>query len=99
MYGLIMATRGRKAGPKTERLNLRIDGADRRLFDAAAREQRETLTQFLVEGGRERAHRLLADRTDFQVDSEQWQAIEAAMDRPGEVKPELVRLFNRPRPE
>jgi uncharacterized protein (DUF1778 family) len=88
-----------KTESKTERLNLRIEEQDRALFDRAAQEQRETLTQFLVESGRERAERLLADRTLFQVDSAEFRALEAAMDRPAEVRPELVKLFKRARPE
>jgi uncharacterized protein (DUF1778 family) len=84
---------------KDKRLNLRIEEQDRALFDKAAKEQRETLTQFLVEGGRERAERLLADRTLFRIDSEEWRALEAAMDRPAQVRPELAKLFSRARPE
>lgn len=84
---------------KTQRLNLRIEEEDRRLFSKAAKEQRESLTQFLVESGRERAEWTLADRTDFRIDDERWKLIEAAMDRPAEVRPELAGLFNRPRPE
>jgi uncharacterized protein (DUF1778 family) len=42
---------------------------------------------------------LLADRTGFRVDSEQWEKLQAAMDRPAEVRPELVKLFSRARPE
>jgi uncharacterized protein (DUF1778 family) len=82
-----------------QRINLRIEPRDRALFDRAATVQHESLTQFLVEGGRERAERLLADRTSFSVDSEDWQALMAAMDRPARVRPELTELFSRPRPE
>lgn len=60
---------------------------------------RESLTQFLVESGRERAEQLLADRTSFRVDAETWGEIVAAMDRPATARPELARLFSRPRPE
>jgi uncharacterized protein (DUF1778 family) len=56
------------------------------------------MTQFLVESGRERAERLLADRTQFRVNSETWRALEAALDRPAEIKPELADLFARSRP-
>lgn len=86
------------AGSK-QRVNLRIEPQDRALFDRAAVAQRETLTQFLVESGRERAERLLADRTNFRIDSEDWQRLIAAMDRPAQVRPELAKLFARPRPE
>lgn len=82
-----------------QRLNLRVEEQDRALFDKAAEVQRESLTQFLVESGRERAERLLADRTSFTVDSEAWQALETAMDRPAQVRPELAKLFSRTRPE
>lgn|SRR5215211_9459946 len=84
---------------KERRINLRIAPEDRTLFDTAAKAQRESLTQFLVESGRERAERLLADRTTFAVDSEDHKAIMAAIERPAEVRPELVELFRRARPE
>jgi uncharacterized protein (DUF1778 family) len=89
------ATRPRKQ----QRIDLRVEESDRELFAMAAEELRESMTQFLVESGRERAERLLADRTQFRVDSETWQALEAALDRPAEVKPELAELFSRSRPE
>jgi len=87
------------ASPKTQRVNLRIEKDDETLFKQAALVHRESLTQFLVEGGRERAERLLADRTTFSVDSDAWQEIVAAMDRPAKAHPELAKLFSRPRPE
>lgn len=93
MYSPGMAT------SKTQRLNLRIEESDETLFREAASVHRESLTQFLVESGRERAERLLADRTSFSVDSDAWQELVAAMDRPAEVRPELSKLFARPRPE
>lgn len=87
------------ATAKTERINLRIEKDDEALFKRAALVHRESLTQFLVESGRERAERILADRTSFSVDSEGWREIVAAMDRPAKARPELARLFSRPRPE
>ena len=82
-----------------KQFNLRIEPQDRALFDRAATVQQETLTQFLVESGRERAERLLADRNRFGVDSEAWHELMAALDRPAQVRPELADLFSRPRPE
>jgi uncharacterized protein (DUF1778 family) len=87
------------ATPKIQRLNLRIAKDDEILFKQAALVHRESLTQFLVESGRERAERLLADRTSFSVDSDTWQEIAAAMDQPAKARPELSKLFSRPRPE
>jgi Protein of unknown function (DUF1778) len=59
----------------------------------------DSLTEFLVESGRERAERLLADRTHFALGDADWRAFTAALDRPAEARPELARLFARPRPE
>jgi uncharacterized protein (DUF1778 family) len=87
------------AASKTERLNLRIEKADEALFKQAAQVRSETLTQFLVESGRERAERLLADRSSFVVDADAWEEIVAAMDQPATARPELADLFSRPRPE
>jgi uncharacterized protein (DUF1778 family) len=50
-----------------QRLSLRVEDGDRELFDRAADANRETLTQFLVAGGRGRAEHLLADRARFQL--------------------------------
>jgi uncharacterized protein (DUF1778 family) len=86
------------AGTK-QQLNLRIDSEDRALFDQAATARHETLTQFLVESGRERAERLLADRTYFALGSEEWKQLMEALDRPPRANPGLVDLFSRPRPE
>lgn len=90
---MVMAT------TKDQRVNLRINESDRALFDRAAGERRETLTQFLVESGRERAERLLADRTSFVIGEEDWQVLTDAMDRPAKANPQLVELFSRPKPE
>lgn len=84
---------------KTRRVNLRVAERDDDLFRRAADVAEESLSEFLVEGGRERAERLLADRTRFVLSEEQWAAFAAALDRPAQTKPELIELFRRPRPE
>jgi uncharacterized protein (DUF1778 family) len=97
-----MATPKRQAATKRgarKQVNLRIEAQDRALFDRAASTQQESLTQFLVESGRERAERVLANRTSFSVDSDAWRQLMAALDRTAEVRPELADLFSRPAPE
>jgi uncharacterized protein (DUF1778 family) len=84
---------------KTRRVNLRVAERDDDLFRRAADVAEESLSEFLVEGGRERAERLLADRTRFVLSEEQWAAFTAALDRPAQAKPELIELFRRTRPE
>lgn len=94
MYGSGMASQ-----PKNEEPCLRIEPHDRALFDMAAKAQRETLTQFLVESGRDQAERLPADSTSFSINSEELESLLVALDRPARVRPELREPFARARPE
>jgi len=87
------------ATAKTARVHLRIAAEDKELFERAGSLHEETLTEFLVESGRERAERLLADRTRFVLNDADWRAFTEALDRPAQVRSELARLFGRPRPE
>jgi uncharacterized protein (DUF1778 family) len=84
---------------KTARRNLRVSPADDDLFRQAAAETGESVSEFLVESGRERAELILADRTQFVLDRKAWKAFTEALDRPAEVKPAVVELMRRPRPE
>lgn len=86
------------AGAKSARLNLRVAERDDSLLREAALLAEETLSDFLIESGRERAERLLADRTKFVIDEHAWSAFTATLDRPAEAHPELVELFSRSRP-
>jgi uncharacterized protein (DUF1778 family) len=84
---------------KTARVNLRVAPADDVLLRQAADLLGESLSEFLIESGRERAERLLADRTRFVLDDASWAAFTDALDRPAEFKPEVRELFSRSRPE
>lgn len=84
---------------KTQRVHLRVAASDDELFRSAAAASHESLSEFLVEGGRERAERVLADRTRFTLSAAQWRVFTAALDRPAREIPAVVELFRRPRPE
>jgi uncharacterized protein (DUF1778 family) len=84
---------------KTQRVHLRVAASDDELFRSAAAAAHESLSEFLVESGRERAERVLADRTRFVLSSAQWRAFTAALDRPARESPAVVELLRRPRPE
>ncbi len=84
---------------KTERRQLRVSPADDALFRKAAATVGESVSEFLVESGRTRAEMILADRTEFALNTKAWQAFNDALDRPAEVKPAVVDLLRRPRPE
>jgi uncharacterized protein (DUF1778 family) len=84
---------------KTQRLHLRVAASDDELFRNAAATTQESLSEFLVESGRERAERVLADRTRFVLSAADWRAFSTALDRPATAIPAVVDLFGRPRPE
>lgn len=84
---------------KRARVHLRIAAEDKALFERAGSLHEETLTDFLVESGRERAERLLADRSLFVLDDEKWEDFVATLDRPARQRSEIAALFARPRPE
>jgi uncharacterized protein (DUF1778 family) len=87
------------AETKNQRVHLRVAGSDDELFRSAAAAGNEPMSQFLVERGRERAERLLADRTRFVLSPAQWRRLTAALDSAPREIPERVELFRRPRPE
>jgi uncharacterized protein (DUF1778 family) len=84
---------------KTHRVHLRVAASDDELFRSAAAAANESLSEFLVESGRERAERLLADRTRFVLSRPQWRKFTAVPDRPPREIPQLVELSRRSRPE
>jgi uncharacterized protein (DUF1778 family) len=83
---------------KTSRRNLRVSPADDVLFRDAASVLGESVSEFLVESGRERAELVLADRTQFVLGHDAWEDFGAALDRDAEPKPAVVELLRRSRP-
>jgi uncharacterized protein (DUF1778 family) len=58
----------------------------------------ESVSEFLVVSGRERAELILADRTQFVLAQDAWAAFGLALDREAEANPAVVELLRRPRP-
>jgi len=83
---------------KTARVQLRVAPTDDALFRQAAELSGESLTTFLLDSGRERAERVLADRTRFALAAKDWKRFSAALDKPAEVNAGVADLFSRPRP-
>jgi uncharacterized protein (DUF1778 family) len=87
------------AETKTQRVHLRVAASDDELFRDAAAATHESLSEFLVESGRERAERVLADRTRFVLSASEWRAFTAALDRHAREIPAVRELLRRPRPQ
>lgn len=88
-----MATRTRG-----ERLEVRTTKDERALFDRAAAEQGSDLTEFVISNLTVAARRVLADRTDFTLDSDSAAAWDTVNRRRARDLPGLRRLTERPSP-
>jgi uncharacterized protein (DUF1778 family) len=79
-----------------ERWDFRVASETDRLVRQAAETADRTLTDFVVDAAVVEAERVLADRTEFVLDSEHWSRFVELLDRPPQDKPGLERLFSKP---
>lgn len=79
-----------------ERWDFRVAPETDRLVRHAAETADRTLTDFVVDAAVVEAERVLADRTQFVLEPEQWARFVEILDRSPQDKPELERLFARP---
>ena len=81
---------------RSEKLDLRLTpGAKQTLQRAAAAAQR-SVTDFVLESALASAAETLADRQNFQLDPERWDAFVSALDTPPQAHPRLARLLQEP---
>ncbi len=66
----------------TASINLRISNEERALIDQAAQSMGKTRTAFILENTLRIAEEIILDRTRFTLTSEQWAAMNAALDTP-----------------
>jgi len=72
----------RDTGPKTERLELRLEPRQRELLDSAARASGLSTSGFVLEHATTAAQQVLADRTTFVLPAEHWDAFVDRLDGP-----------------
>lgn len=82
--------------PKSERIDIRTSAVVKKLLQQAAAASHKNVSEFLLEQGLIAASETLANRRLFMLDDEQWQAFQAALDRPPQDLPRLRRLLNEP---
>jgi uncharacterized protein (DUF1778 family) len=81
--------------PRSERVDLRMTPAAKRMLMQAAAAENKTLTEFLLDRGLHAAFETLADRRTFVLDDERWQAFVAELGRPPADNPRLRQLLHR----
>jgi uncharacterized protein (DUF1778 family) len=79
-----------------ERWDFRVASEKDELVRQAAEAADRSLTNFVVDAAVVEAERVLADRTQFVLDGDQWESFVELLDRPPQEKPGLEKLFSRP---
>lgn len=79
--------------PKTERVDVRASTPVKQLLQEAARASHKNVSEFLLDAGITAAAQTLADCRHVTPDEPQWQAFQAALDRPTQSKSRLRQLL------
>jgi len=86
-----------KTGETRERRwNLRVESSEDELVRAASDVAETSYSNFVRGAAVTEAQRVLADRTRFALDEDQWRRFNELLDRPPHVPPGLRDLFSRP---
>ena len=83
---------------RTEKVDLRVTQAAKRLLQTAARASQRSVSEFVLESALARAEETLPDRQRFGLDAEQWEAFQAALDAPPRQLPRLAKLLQQSSP-
>ena len=81
---------------KGERIAVRASHAERELIAQASRLSATTLSDFVLRASIARAEDVLAERREFVLPTEQWNAFVAMLDRQPVDRPRLRRLLTEP---
>lgn len=79
-----------------ERWDFRVEPETDRLVRQAATSSQRTLTDFVIDAAVLEAERLLADRTAFALERDQWERFVELLDRSPRDNPGLEKLFSKP---
>ena len=81
---------------RSEKLDLRLTREAKRVLNDAARAERRSVSEFVLESALARAQESLPDRQHFGLDAERWHAFLTALDAPPRPLPRLKRLLSEP---
>jgi len=81
---------------RERRWNLRVERDEDEIVRAASDAAGTSYSNFVREAAVTKAERVLADRTHFILDEDQWRQMNELLDRPPRISPGLRDLFSRP---
>lgn len=82
------------AGPKSERINIRVSSSRRELIEQAAAVRGQSLSEFMLASAADAAENQLLDQRAFQVDAKDLAALHRQVAAPGKVNKKLKVLLN-----
>lgn len=84
------------SSPKSERVGMRVTALQRELLTEASRATRTSVSDFVLNAATDAAEQVLADRTNFRLPPEQWEAFARALDTAPRSLPRLRQLIETP---
>jgi uncharacterized protein (DUF1778 family) len=81
---------------REHRWNLRVDREEDEIVRAASTAAGTSYSNFVRDAAVTEAQRIMADRTEFLLDEEEWRQLNELLDRPPRVPSGLRDLFSRP---
>jgi uncharacterized protein (DUF1778 family) len=82
---------------KEERLQIRVDPADKLLLERAAAASHLSVSAFVVQAAASKAEEILVDRSSIRLSAHAAAAFSEALERPAEVNDRLTRALRRKR--
>jgi len=82
---------------KGDRLQIRVDPADKLLLERAAAATHLNVSAFVVQAAASKAEEILAERSSIRLSAQAAAAFSEALARPAEVNDRLVRALRRKR--
>lgn len=81
---------------REERLEVRLSATAKNTLQQAAALKQQTISAFVLDSGMTAAAETLADRREFPLSTEQYDAFVAALDAAPKQKPRLAKLLSSP---
>jgi uncharacterized protein (DUF1778 family) len=82
---------------KDDRLQIRVDPADKALLERAAAATHLNVSAFVVQAAASRAEEILAERSSIRLSPDAAAVFNEALERPAEVNERLARALRRKR--
>ena len=98
MYVKMKARLKKPSGSKNTRIDLRASGEQVALIRRAAKAQRKSVSEFILESASRSAESALFDLRTLRLDERSWNQFRAELAREAREVPELVKLFKEKAP-